>query len=84
MVIIIGKIQKVRNFQTNIIYFRQKSKAWLPLKWLAPEVLENYLFTTKSDVWAFGVVIWESLTRGLIPYPTVLTWEGPANFCFQL
>ncbi|KAL8618189.1 hypothetical protein ACOMHN_059196 [Nucella lapillus] len=41
------------------------------VKWMAPETIENFVFSSKSDVWAFGVVLWELLTRGITPYPDV-------------
>lgn len=44
----------------------------MPIKWLALECIRHRIFTTKSDVWAFGVTIWELLTFGQRPFENIL------------
>lgn len=41
----------------------------IPIKWTAPEALLNNQYTNKSDVWSYGVVLWELYSFGRIPYP---------------
>uniref|UniRef100_A0AAQ6AP30 receptor protein-tyrosine kinase n=1 Tax=Amphiprion ocellaris TaxID=80972 RepID=A0AAQ6AP30_AMPOC len=56
-------------------YYRQGRIAKMPVKWIAVESLADRVFTVKSDVWAFGVTMWEIATRGMMPYPGVQNHE---------
>ncbi|MCI4376703.1 hypothetical protein PGIGA_G00191410 [Pangasianodon gigas] len=56
-------------------YYRQGRIAKMPVKWIAVESLADRVFTVKSDVWAFGVTMWEIATRGMAPYPGVQNHE---------
>lgn len=57
-------------------YYRaSKTATDMPVRWMAPECIEFHQFSSKSDVWSYGVLVWELMTRGKIPYATVNTWE---------
>ncbi|XP_034019939.1 tyrosine-protein kinase Mer [Thalassophryne amazonica] len=56
-------------------YYRQKVAIRVPVKWMAIESLSESLYTTKSDVWSFGVTMWEIVSRGRTPYPGVHNHE---------
>lgn len=49
-------------------YYRFNRKGMLPVRWMAPESLALGMFTPASDVWAFGVVLFEIITFGSFPY----------------
>ncbi|KAK8380451.1 hypothetical protein O3P69_016794 [Scylla paramamosain] len=57
-----------RDVANNRIYER-KSDGRLPVRWMAPESLFDNIFSAKSDVWSFGVLLWEIVTLGSTPYP---------------
>ncbi|KAK0096847.1 hypothetical protein PV326_004167 [Microctonus aethiopoides] len=49
-------------------YYRKGTKGLLPVRWMAPESLKDGLFTSYSDVWSYGVVLWEMVTLASQPY----------------
>ncbi|KAG8179806.1 hypothetical protein JTE90_025973 [Oedothorax gibbosus] len=50
----------------DAVYFTKGGK--IPLKWTAPEAYTSGQFTIKSDVWSFGIVLYEIFTHGELPY----------------
>ncbi|XP_042296706.1 insulin receptor-related protein isoform X2 [Sceloporus undulatus] len=49
-------------------YYRKTGKGLLPVRWMSPEALKDGLFNTHSDIWSFGVVLWEIATLAEQPY----------------
>jgi len=64
-----------RDMHEKEYYSSTDTKAKLPVKWMALESIANSVYTSKSDVWSYGVVLWELLTRGATPYPDVANWD---------
>ncbi|KAM3716855.1 Tyrosine-protein kinase Fer [Dirofilaria immitis] len=49
-------------------YKMTRLKQNLPIRWLAPETMRNAIYTTKSDVFSYGILLWEVFTNGAEPY----------------
>ncbi|XP_063773234.1 tyrosine-protein kinase FRK [Pseudophryne corroboree] len=57
-----------RVFEDDDVYESTKDTK-LPLKWTAPEAIRHNKFSVKSDVWSFGILLFEIVTYGKMPYP---------------
>lgn len=59
-----GRVVKIADFGMardiyRSDYYRKGGKAMLPIKWMPPEAFLDGIFTSKTDVWSFGVLLWE-------------------------
>lgn len=59
--------------------FQAKGHGKWPVKWYAPECINYFKFSSKSDVWSFGVLMWEAFSYGQKPYKV-----GTAHTCVSL
>lgn len=51
--------------------YKKKSKTPLPIKWMAIESIQDGIFSTQSDIWSYGIVLWEFFTLAKTPYPGI-------------
>jgi len=55
----------------NTEYYRKKGDGKLPVKWMAPEAVFDRVYTWQSDVWSYGILLWEIMTMGESPFKEV-------------
>ncbi|XP_075987963.1 anaplastic lymphoma kinase [Anticarsia gemmatalis] len=68
-----GRVVKIADFGMardiyRSDYYKKGGKAMLPIKWMPPEAYIDGVFTIKTDVWSFGVLLWEVFSLGVMPY----------------
>ncbi|XP_069739238.1 receptor-type tyrosine-protein kinase FLT3 [Phaenicophaeus curvirostris] len=71
-----GKVVKICDFGLardvmNDSNYIVRGNARLPVKWMAPESLFDRTYTMKSDVWSYGILLWEIFSLGVNPYPGI-------------
>lgn len=49
-------------------YYRKGTKGLMPVRWMSPESLKDGVFSSSSDAWSYGVVLWEMATLAMQPY----------------
>ncbi|XP_043914829.1 ALK tyrosine kinase receptor [Protopterus annectens] len=70
-----GRVAKIGDFGMSrdiyrASYYRKGGRAMLPVKWMPPEAFMEGIFTSKTDTWSFGVLLWEIFSLGYMPYPS--------------
>ncbi|XP_037337352.2 tyrosine-protein kinase Fes/Fps [Pungitius pungitius] len=65
--------------QDDGVYSTEGGLRQIPVKWTSPEALNYGRFTTESDVWSFGVLLWETFSMGMSPYMSMTNQQTRDN-----
>eukprot|EP00117_Sycon_ciliatum_P039351 scpid35462/ scgid29105/ Tyrosine-protein kinase Mer; Proto-oncogene c-Mer; Receptor tyrosine kinase MerTK len=76
LIVKIGDFGLARDIQEDN-YYRMGTARRLPVKWMSLESLQDQIYTTMSDVWSYGIVMWEVFNLGQSPYPGLANDELP-------
>ncbi|XP_017311746.1 mast/stem cell growth factor receptor kita isoform X1 [Ictalurus punctatus] len=71
-----GRVAKICDFGlardiTTDSNYVVKGNARLPVKWMSPESIFECVYTFESDVWSYGILLWEIFSLGSSPYPGI-------------
>ena len=75
MIVKVADFGLSRDVYERAYYSSDNNKTKLPVRRMSPESLEKGIYNSKSDVWSYGVLVWELLTCGVTPYPDVDNWD---------
>lgn len=68
-----GNVLKISDFgmsrQEDDGIYSSSGLKQIPIKWTAPEALNYGRYSSESDVWSFGILLWETFSMGVCPYP---------------
>ncbi|XP_028997373.1 tyrosine-protein kinase SRK2 [Betta splendens] len=77
-----NNVCKVADFGLARVFMKENDNVYeakegtkFPVKWTAPEAIHDNKFTIKSDVWSFGILLYEIMTFGQMPYPGMTNYQ---------
>lgn len=79
-VVKVGDFGLTRDIYDNE-YYRRGTQGRLPVRWMAPESLLDNIYTSASDVWSYGIVVWEIVTFSAYPYQGLSNDEVIQRVC---